>query len=88
MTMDDIIALLRNFNGREYSGPIEPETYFFADLGMASIDAVVFAEMLEQYYGQKFPFKAFMAKQHQRAMRDMQLYELAEFLEQNLKNEV
>ena len=83
--LDDLIALIRNFNGREYSGPIGPETFFFADLGMASIDAVVLAEMLEQFYGQKFPFGAFMKKLQQRSSRDLQLGELAEFLEEHLQ---
>ena len=37
-----------NFHGREYSGPIGPETRFFADLGLASIDAVVLGETLQR----------------------------------------
>lgn len=83
--LDDLIAIVRNFNGREYSGPIGPDTYFFADLGMASIDAVVLAEKLELYYGQKLPFSAFLSNLKQKQARDLPLSELVYFLEQHLK---
>ena len=43
----DLAGILADFEGREYSGPIEPETRFFADLGLASIDAVVLGETLQ-----------------------------------------
>ncbi len=52
----DLEGILRNFHGREYSGPIGEETRFFADLGLASIDAVVLGEMLESHYGRKLPY--------------------------------
>jgi len=37
----DVARLLGDFGGRQYSGAIGPETRFFGDLGLASIDAVV-----------------------------------------------
>ena len=82
--MDDLADVLRNFHGREYSGAIGPQTYFFADLGLASIDAVVLGETLEERYGQKIPFDLFMADLGRRAVRDIQLGELAAFLHQHL----
>ena len=51
--MDYLSSLLQNFNGREYSGPIDRETLFFSELGMMSIDAVVLGETLESHYGKK-----------------------------------
>lgn len=78
--MADIGDVLRNFHGREYSGPIGPETRFFADLGLASIDAVVLGESLEERYGRKLPFGEMMAALGSRTDRDMRLGELVEFL--------
>ena len=51
--LDDLTGLLRNFDGHEYSGIIGRCTRFFGDLGVASIDAVVLGEKLEQLYGGK-----------------------------------
>lgn len=82
--MDQLEVLLRCFNGREYSGDIGPETLFFADLGMMSIDAVVLGETLEQHYGRRFPFPQFLAQLSQRGAEDMPIGELAAFLQRNL----
>ena len=82
--MNDVAGLLRNFNGREYSGDIGPETRFFGDLGLASIDAVVLGETLEEQYGRKLPFHLFMADLGRRAVRDIPLGELVAFLHQHL----
>ena len=58
----DLEAIFRDFHGREYSGPITRETWFFADLGLASIDAVVLGETLDDRYGRKLPFGEMMAE--------------------------
>jgi acyl carrier protein len=85
--LDDLAALLRHFNDREYSGELGPQTLLFADLGMASIDAVVLAETIEQYYGRKFPFHEFLAEVGARGeVRDLELGELARFLHRHLDN--
>jgi len=83
--LDDLIALIKNFNGKEYSGQITDKTYFFADLGMASIDAVVLAERLQDYYGQKIPFGLFLKGLKEKNAQDIQLGDLATFLEQHIK---
>ena len=62
MTPDAILADLaaivrRTFPDREYSGEVTPRTRFFADLGMASIDAVVLAEKVEEHYGRRLPLR-------------------------------
>ncbi len=79
--VDDLAGLLRRFGGREYSGPIDPATRFFADLGFSSIDAVVLAETLEQRYQRKFPFHEFLAELRHREVTDIEIGELALFLE-------
>jgi acyl carrier protein len=83
--LEDLEGVLRNFHGREYSGPLAPETRFFADMGLASIDAVVLGEMLESLYGQKLPFGDLMAQLGGRADRDLRLGELVEFLSRHLE---
>jgi acyl carrier protein len=84
--MNDVAGILRNFNGREYSDDIRPNTRFFGDLGLASIDAVVLGETLEEHYGRKLPFHEFMADLGRRAERDMPLGELVAFLHRHLNN--
>jgi acyl carrier protein len=85
--MNDVAGILRNFNGREYFDPIGPQTRFFGDLGLASIDAVVLGETLEEHYGRKLPFHLFLADLGRRAERDMPLGELVAFLHRHLKND-
>jgi acyl carrier protein len=80
----DVARILSDFQGREYSGPIGRETRFFADLGLASIDAVVLGEMLQEHYGRPLPFGELMAELGKRADRDLTLGELADFLACNL----
>jgi acyl carrier protein len=82
--MADLKDILASFNGRDYSGTIGPETRFFADLGLASIDAVVLGETLQAHYGRPLPFGELMADLGSRAERDMKLGEMAEFLHRHL----
>ena len=49
-------VMRRTCPDRDYSGEVGPHTRFFADLGMASIDAVVLAEQIGRHYGRKLPF--------------------------------
>ncbi len=80
----DVARILSDFQGREYSGPIGRETRFFADLGLASIDAVVLGEVLQEHYGRPLPFGDLMAELGKRADRDLSIGELADFLARNL----
>jgi acyl carrier protein len=80
----DVARILSDFQGREYSGPIDRETRFFADLGLASIDAVVLGETLQEHYGRPLPFGELMADLGQRADRDLSIGELTDFLARNL----
>ncbi len=80
----DLACVLADFGGREYSGPIGPETRFFGDLGLASIDAVVLGEALQTHYGRPLPFADLMAEIGTRADRDLTLGDLVAFLRRNL----
>jgi acyl carrier protein len=80
MLLADLAGILRNFHGREYSGPIDWQTRFFGELGLASIDAVLLGETLERRYGQKFPFSELLADLGRRQAEDLELGELVDFL--------
>lgn len=84
--LNDLAGILSNFQGREYSGPIDAETLFFADLGLASIDAVVLGETLQAHYGRPLPFASLMGELGQREDRDLAMGELASFLAKHLNN--
>ena len=84
-TLATLAAMLANFQGREYSGPIGPDTLFFADLGLASIDAIVLGEELQAHYGQPIPFDRMMAELGRRVDRDLAIGELAAFLARHLQ---
>jgi acyl carrier protein len=88
-TKDEIVAdlanLLRNFEDREYSDHIGPETRFFGDLGFASIDAVILGEKLQQFYGRPIAFNKFLTQLMQSGAEDLEVGVLAEFLESELQ---
>jgi acyl carrier protein len=73
----------QTFPDRDYSGPVEAQTRVFADLGLASIDVVVLAEKLEQFYGRRLPFGPFLAGLRTRGAEDLELGELVAFLQQH-----
>ena len=66
------------------SSPITEDTRFFADLGLASIDAVVLSERLQEHYGRSLPFNELMAEMGRRTERDLSIGELVAFLAANL----
>ena len=69
--LDDIIADAIRADGRVFLGPINEETRFFADLGLASIDAVVLTETLQKHYGRTLPFHELIAEVGRRTERDL-----------------
>jgi acyl carrier protein len=80
----DLAGLLKNYQGREYSEVIDGRTRFFGDLGLTSIHAVHFAELLERHYGRTFPFQEFLSGLVERQAEDLELSELVEFLYQQM----
>lgn len=85
--LDDVRAILADFHGRVYLDPIDRPTRFFADLGLASIDAVVLGETLEGRYGQSLPFGSLLADLGRRADRDLKIGELVDFLVRHLDSQ-
>jgi acyl carrier protein len=80
----DLARLLREVLDRDLVGTVRQETRFFADLGLASIDAVVLGEALERHYGRPLPFATLLADLGRRTDRDLTLGELAAFLRRSL----
>jgi hypothetical protein len=80
----DLAGLLKNYQGREYSEVIDGQTRFFGDLGLTSIHAVHFAELLERHYGRPFPFQDFLSGLVESQAEDLELNELVEFLYQQM----
>ncbi len=58
----EVSRLLADHMGVAPSTQIDEETRFFADLGLASIDAVVLGEALQQHYRRSLPFNDLMAE--------------------------
>lgn len=83
--LTDVIELVRNFPGREYSGHIGRETLFFGELGFVSIDAVVLGEMLEEHFGQKLPYARFLQDLSAQNAQDLEVGQLVDFLEANVR---
>ena len=83
-TSEEIVAelaqLLANFQGREYAGEISRGTLFFAELGFASIDAIVLGEKLETRYERKIDFNNFLSEAMERQAQDISVGELADYL--------
>jgi acyl carrier protein len=82
-TIADLTGVLRRtFPDREYSGPIGVDTRLFGDLGLASIEVVLLAERLEQFYGRRLAFGPFLAGLRDRGADDLELGEVVDFLRQ------
>ncbi len=76
----DLSEVFRNRLGLSELGDLEESTRFFADLGLASIDAVVLGEALRARYGPSLPFGELMSTLGRREDRDLTIGELADFL--------
>jgi acyl carrier protein len=81
--LSDITAMLTTHLGVPPSTPIDEDTRFFADLGLASIDAVVLSEAIRDHYGRPLPFDELMAEIGRRAERDLSIRELVTFISDN-----
>jgi acyl carrier protein len=80
----DVVAILEEQLGVSSAIAIHEETRFFADLGLASIDAVVLSEALQKHYDRPLPFNDLMAEIGRRTDRDLSIGELVSFLSANL----
>jgi len=84
MILDELRTVFRDGLGVDSVSPIEPDTLFFADLGLASIDAVVLGEAVQSHFGKALPYDRLMAEIGARAQRDLAIAELVEFLKCHL----
>lgn len=82
--LDELRQVFRDGLGVDPVDPITPSTRFFADLGLASIDAVVLGEELQKRYGRALPFSDLLAELGGRAERDLTVGELVAFLQRTL----
>jgi len=82
--LDDLIAILSDQIGVRFSSSIDEKTRLFADLGLASIDAVVMSETLQKHYDRLLPFGELMAEIGRRTERDLSIGELISFLTAHL----
>jgi acyl carrier protein len=82
--LEDIATILSTQLGVASSDSIDMETRFFADLGLASIDAVVLSEAIQNHYQRPLPFHDLMAEIGQRAERDLSIGELVTFVSAHL----
>jgi acyl carrier protein len=80
----DVSTLLEDHMGVAPSSAIDEDTRFFADLGLASIDAVVLSEAIQQHYRRPLPFNDLMAEIGRRSDRDLSIGELVAFLDKHL----
>ena len=49
--MSDVLSLLRKLaDDWEYTGEITPQTRFFADMGLGSLDVVVLGTAVQEHY--------------------------------------
>ena len=83
---EHIVHILRNFEGQEYSGPIERDTMFFADMGFASIDAVLLGEQMESTFNRRFPFNELLMELQAEGVEDMPIGRLSAFVYQDLSS--
>jgi acyl carrier protein len=80
----ELQGVFRDAMGIDPVIPIDRETLFFADLGLASIDAVVFGEALQRHFDRPIPFSELMADLGRREQRDLAIGELMDFLRVHL----
>lgn len=82
----DVASVLETHLGVVSAAELERETRFFADLGLASIDAVVLGEAVQDHYHRPLPFNLLMADIGARADRDLAIGELVDFIDTHLNN--
>ena len=80
----ELRCVFRESLGVDPVTPIDPATRFFADLGLASIDAVVLGEAIQQRSGRRVPFDQLLADLGGRRQRDLEIRELIAFLQRHL----
>jgi acyl carrier protein len=84
--MADVLGLLRKLaDDWEYTGEIAPETRFFADMGMRSLDLVILGTAIQEHYNRVFPFAKLFANIGQRELPDIPVGEWVDFIHVNFE---
>jgi acyl carrier protein len=81
--LTELRLVFRDALGIDPIEPIGPQTLFFADLGLASIDAVVLGEAMQTHFGRPIPFDQLMAELGSRDQRDLAIGELIAFIKRH-----
>jgi acyl carrier protein len=85
--MADVLGLLRKLaDDWEYTGEITPQTRFFGDMGLRSLDVVVLGTAIQEHYRQVFPFVKLFAQVGQRAVPDMPVGEWVDFISEHMQD--
>lgn len=82
VVMAEVLDLINQMaDDWEYSGPVNADTLFLADMGLESLDLVILGTMIQQQYGQ-MPFAEFLAEIGQRPVeeRDVTVGELVAYV--------
>ena len=83
--MADVLGLLSKLaDDWEYTGKITPQTRFFADMGLGSLDVVVLGTAVQEHYKQVLPFVELFAQVGQRALPDIPVGEWVDFIHRHL----
>ena len=83
--MEDVLTLLSKVSEDwEFTGKVTPETRFFADLGLASLDVVVLGTAIQEHYGRVFPFMEFFAQLGEKQVPDIPVTEWVDFIHRHL----
>ncbi len=85
--LQDVVLLLRKVSDDwEYGGEITPETRFFADMGLASLDVVMLGTAIQEHYGRVFPFMKLFAEMGQQQIPDIPVGVWVDFIHRHLNS--
>lgn len=85
--MADVLGLLTKLaDDWEYHGEIAPQTRFFSDMGLRSLDVVVLGTAIQEHYRQTFPFVQLFAQVGKRAVPDMPVGEWVDFIHEHMQD--
>ena len=85
--LSEVFTIIREMTGGA-TMPLRPETLFFADLGLSSIDAIVLGERLELHFGRPLRFTEVLTDFARAGRDDVTLGEVATFVQFQLDQPV
>jgi acyl carrier protein len=83
--LQDVVMLLGKVSEDwEYGGEITPETRFFADMGLTSLDVVMLGTAIQEHYGRVFPFMKLFAEMGERQIPDIPVGVWVDFIHRQM----